>query len=195
MRREGRRPVAALYAARGHAYRDVGGRRRREQAVEDARSRPDAAPPSASPQARARKVKIRFSPCCQINDWRHFGVIRAWILGRPIHVPQGALTSFGLSLQDRPNDSGRGASLGTGLFDLCFLIEHVFSDDRVKFFDLDFIRHCALVFGRGVIMAGIGRGNELDLLTHDFYPARRGRASRPARGRCRFYRSAAAPAC
>ena len=40
MRRAGRRPGAALYAARGHAYRDVGGRPRREQAVEEARSRP-----------------------------------------------------------------------------------------------------------------------------------------------------------
>ena len=35
---------------------DAGGRRRREQAVEEARSRPDAALPPASPQARARKV-------------------------------------------------------------------------------------------------------------------------------------------
>ena len=37
-----------LYAARGHACMDAGGRRRREQAVEEARSRPDAALPPAS---------------------------------------------------------------------------------------------------------------------------------------------------
>ena len=39
MRREGRKPVAALYAAGGHAYRDADGRPRRERAVEEARSR------------------------------------------------------------------------------------------------------------------------------------------------------------
>ena len=46
-----------LYAARGHAYRMQVVERRREQAAEDARGRPDAALPPASAQASARRVE------------------------------------------------------------------------------------------------------------------------------------------
>ena len=66
---------------------DAGGRRRREQAVEDACSRPDAALPPASMQARARGIQ-REPALSQINDlsarltggqaqagWRHGQVI------------------------------------------------------------------------------------------------------------------------
>ena len=40
---------------------DAGGRRRREQAAEDARSRPDEALSPASRQARARKVQRKLT--------------------------------------------------------------------------------------------------------------------------------------
>ena len=44
---------------------DAGGRRRREQAVEDARSRDGQ---DVLYAARARKAQRRFAPCLKIND-------------------------------------------------------------------------------------------------------------------------------
>jgi hypothetical protein len=54
-----------------------------------------------------------------------------------------------------------------GLLDLGFLVDHVLANHRIKFLDLHLFRHVALVFVRGVEMAGTGAGNESDFFTHN----------------------------
>jgi hypothetical protein len=53
------------------------------------------------------------------------------------------------------------------LLDLCFLVDHMLANHRIVLFDFHFIRHVALVFGRGIEMTGIGAGDEFDFVTHD----------------------------
>ena len=72
---------------------DAGGRRRREQAVEDARSRPDAVchlhPCRRRPSLQTRSTTyipvgesaqgvVRFPACFKMSDWRHSQVIGLW---------------------------------------------------------------------------------------------------------------------
>lgn len=56
---------------------------------------------------------------------------------------------------------------GNGLFDLRFLIQHVFAHDGVKFIALHFFRMIALIFCRRVVMAGPSRGYEFNFVCHD----------------------------
>ena len=57
-----------------------------------------------------------------------------------------------------------------GLLDFCFLVDHVFTDHWVVFFNFHFVRHGALVLGRGVVMTSVSAGDEFDFVTHDFAP-------------------------
>lgn len=45
-------------------------------------------------------------------------------------------------------------SAGFCLFDLCFFVDHVLSDSRVKFPDLHLLRMEPTIFGRRVIVTG-----------------------------------------
>jgi hypothetical protein len=58
----------------------------------------------------------------------------------------------------------------SGLLDLGFLVDHVFADYGIVFFDFHFVRHGALVLGRSVVMASFSAGDEFDFVTHDFTP-------------------------
>jgi len=58
----------------------------------------------------------------------------------------------------------------SGLLDLGFLVDHVFADHGIVFFDFHFVRHGALVLGRSVVMASVSAGDEFDFVTHDFAP-------------------------
>ncbi len=40
------------------------------------------------------------------------------------------------------------------------------ADDRIKFFDLHFVRHGSLVLARGVVVPGSGRRYQFDLFSH-----------------------------
>ena len=58
----------------------------------------------------------------------------------------------------------------SGLLDLGFLVDHVFTDHGIVFLNFHFVRHGALVLGRGVVMAGVSAGDEFDFVTHDVAP-------------------------
>src|SRR5690554_2667770 len=65
---------------------------------------------------------------------------------------------------------------GTGLFcgksqvllDLGFLVEHVLANNGIVFFDLHFLRHGALVLGRGVEVTSVSGRNQLDFFADAF---------------------------
>src|ERR1700722_8575585 len=59
--------------------------------------------------------------------------------------------------------SGKAARL----FDLRFLVGDVLARDRIEFAHFHLVRMQALVLCRHVEVAGAGRGQELDLFTHD----------------------------
>jgi hypothetical protein len=52
------------------------------------------------------------------------------------------------------------------LLDFAFFIHNVFTDHRIKFFDLHFFRHRFFVFGGGVKVACAFAGNEFDFIAH-----------------------------
>ena len=59
---------------------------------------------------------------------------------------------------------------GSSLFNFGFLIDYVLADYRIVFLDFHFVRHGALVLGRGIEMASISAGDEFDFVTHGFAP-------------------------
>ncbi len=52
------------------------------------------------------------------------------------------------------------------LFDLGFFVDHMFTNNRIKFLDLHFVRHGSLVLARGVVVPGSRRRNQFDLFSH-----------------------------
>src|SRR5690606_5779702 len=85
------------------------------------------------------------------------------------------------------------------LLDLAFLVDHVLPDDGVVLLDLHLVRRVLLVLVGGVEVAGVGRGDQADLVALGSHvvllrPFRRGRGARPERCRCRSCRWCAVPA-
>src|SRR5690606_26250047 len=73
--------------------------------------------------------------------------------------------------------------LSSGLLDLAFLVDHVLPDDGIVLLDLHLVRRVLLVLVGGVEVAGVGRGNQTDLVTLACHgsllrPFRRGREDR-----------------
>src|SRR5687767_15989641 len=56
------------------------------------------------------------------------------------------------------------------LFQLGLFVENVLARLGIVFLDLELVGRGALVLGRGVEMAGAGRGLELDLFAHGYFP-------------------------
>src|SRR5918996_2096216 len=59
---------------------------------------------------------------------------------------------------------------GPGLLQFRLFIENVLAGFGIVFLDLQLVGRGALVLGRGVEMAGAGRGLELDFLAHGYFP-------------------------
>src|SRR5688500_4888165 len=60
-----------------------------------------------------------------------------------------------------------------GLFDLAFLVDHMLANDGVVLLDLHLVRRVLLVLVGGVEVAGVGRGDQADLValgSHDSDP-------------------------
>src|SRR5688572_23356307 len=78
--------------------------------------------------------------------------------------------------------------------DLAFLVDHVLADDGIVLLDLHLGRRVLLVLVGGVEVAGVGRGDQTDLVALACHvvillrPIRRGRGGRPERSRCRSCR-------
>ena len=68
--------------------------------------------------------------------------------------------------QKSPQQAGFSCREQNSLLDLGFLVDHVLANDRIVLFDFHFVRHVALVLGRGIEMTSIGAGDELDFVTH-----------------------------
>jgi hypothetical protein len=52
------------------------------------------------------------------------------------------------------------------LLNLCFFVDHMLANDRIKLLDLHLVGHGSLVFGRCVEMTCAGRGHQLNLISH-----------------------------
>jgi hypothetical protein len=52
------------------------------------------------------------------------------------------------------------------LLNLCFLVDHVFSDLRIELLDLEFLGMQTLVFRRRVEMSGAGRRDQSYFIAH-----------------------------
>ena len=52
------------------------------------------------------------------------------------------------------------------LFDLGFFVDHMFTNNRIKFSDLHFVRHGSLVLARSVVVPGSRRRYQFDLFSH-----------------------------
>src|SRR6476620_4682942 len=97
-----------------------------------------------------------------------------------------------------PSDDIEGGS--DQLLDLAFLVDHVLPDDGVVLLDLHLVRRVLLVLVGRVEVAGVGRGDQADLVALACHggillrPFRRGRGVRPGPSRCRSCRWCAARA-
>jgi hypothetical protein len=56
------------------------------------------------------------------------------------------------------------------LLDFAFFVDHVLANNRIEFFDFDFIRSGALVLVGSVEMTSTGTRNQSDQFTHDLLP-------------------------
>lgn len=52
------------------------------------------------------------------------------------------------------------------LFQFGFFVQYMFTHYWIKFFDFEFARHGAFVFGSGVKMASTSRGFQFDFVAH-----------------------------
>src|SRR6476469_10640265 len=88
----------------------------------------------------------------------------------------------------------------TASLDLAFLVDHVLPDDGVVLLDLHLLRRVLLVLVGGVEVAGVGRGDQADLVALACHgrlllrPSRHGRAVAPGPSRYRSCRWCAARA-
>jgi hypothetical protein len=56
------------------------------------------------------------------------------------------------------------------LLDFGFFVDHVLTNNRIEFFNFDFVRSRALVLVGGVEVAGVSGRHQTDQFTHDFLP-------------------------
>src|SRR5690606_27753032 len=56
------------------------------------------------------------------------------------------------------------------LLDLGFFIHHMLASNGIELLDLHFLRHSALVLGRGVEVTRTRAGFQFDFFTHDLFP-------------------------
>jgi hypothetical protein len=56
------------------------------------------------------------------------------------------------------------------LLDFAFFVDHVLANNRIEFFDFDFVRSGALVLVGRVEVTGTSTRNQSDQFTHDLLP-------------------------
>jgi hypothetical protein len=80
--------------------------------------------------------------------------------------------------QERQSFAHKKARIAAGFFvrrknqllDFGFFVDHVLANNRIEFFNFDFVRGSALVLVGGVEVAGVSGRHQTDQFTHDFLP-------------------------
>src|SRR6478672_364990 len=146
----------------------------------------------------ARWMRRRYF-CAEAAARRHRC---AWCAMRRGFLPEASDPAFVRAEKEKgpdraPSDDIEGGS--DQLLDLAFLVDHVLPDDGVVLLDLHLVRRVLLVLVGRVEVAGVGRGDQADLVALARHvvllrPFRRGRGDRPGPNRSRSCRWCAARA-